>query len=106
MHSSLTHDCVLRYCPECKELKPATKKFDLWKLPQVLVIHLKRFSYDKCVCVCVCVCVCACVCACVFATMETRWYINILWDYSVHVFFTTLFISFNFKVYYLLWMGH
>eukprot|EP00731_Ephydatia_muelleri_P021821 Em0014g412a len=35
------------YCPQCKELKGATKKFDLWKLPQVLVIHLKRFSYDK-----------------------------------------------------------
>ena len=38
---------VIRYCPQCKELKQATKKFDLWKLPQVLVIHLKRFSYDK-----------------------------------------------------------
>lgn len=45
-----THEIVfVRYCPQCKELKGATKKFDLWKLPQVLVIHLKRFSYDKCV---------------------------------------------------------
>ena len=25
----------------------ATKKFDLWSLPEVLVIHLKRFSYNR-----------------------------------------------------------
>ena len=37
------------YCPECKEFVQATKKFDLWKLPRVLVIHLKRFSYNRCV---------------------------------------------------------
>ena len=36
-----------RYCPECKELVQASKKFDLWKLPEILVIHLKRFSYDR-----------------------------------------------------------
>ncbi|XP_064399096.1 ubiquitin carboxyl-terminal hydrolase 4-like [Halichondria panicea] len=35
------------YCPECKEHVQASKKFDLWTLPDVLVIHLKRFSYDK-----------------------------------------------------------
>lgn len=35
------------YCPECKDFVQATKKFDLWKLPRVLVIHLKRFSYNR-----------------------------------------------------------
>uniref|UniRef100_A0A7M5VFF9 Ubiquitin carboxyl-terminal hydrolase n=2 Tax=Clytia hemisphaerica TaxID=252671 RepID=A0A7M5VFF9_9CNID len=35
------------YCPECKEHRQAFKKFDLWSLPKVLVIHLKRFSYNK-----------------------------------------------------------
>jgi len=33
------------YCNRCKEHRQATKKFDLWKLPDILVIHLKRFSY-------------------------------------------------------------
>ena len=36
-----------RYCPDCKEFVQATKKFDLWRLPDILVIHLKRFSYDR-----------------------------------------------------------
>ena len=35
------------YCPNCKEFVQATKKFDLWKLPCILVIHLKRFSYNR-----------------------------------------------------------
>jgi hypothetical protein len=35
------------YCSKCKEHKCATKKFDLWKLPEVLVIQLKRFSYER-----------------------------------------------------------
>jgi len=35
------------YCPNCKEFKEAYKKFDLWKLPKYLVIHLKRFQYNK-----------------------------------------------------------
>uniref|UniRef100_S4RHF9 Ubiquitin carboxyl-terminal hydrolase n=1 Tax=Petromyzon marinus TaxID=7757 RepID=S4RHF9_PETMA len=35
------------YCPNCKKHKQATKKFDLWALPKVLVVHLKRFSYNK-----------------------------------------------------------
>jgi len=33
------------YCNHCKEMRRATKKFDLWKLPPILVVHLKRFSY-------------------------------------------------------------
>ncbi|XP_070558871.1 ubiquitin carboxyl-terminal hydrolase 15-like [Ptychodera flava] len=35
------------YCPNCKKHQQATKKFDLWKLPKVLVVHLKRFSYNR-----------------------------------------------------------
>ncbi|CAL1543086.1 unnamed protein product [Lymnaea stagnalis] len=35
------------YCPDCEQHKQATKKFDLWSLPDVLIIHLKRFSYNK-----------------------------------------------------------
>ncbi|CAL1290748.1 unnamed protein product [Larinioides sclopetarius] len=35
------------YCPSCKKHQQATKKFDLWSLPQVLIIHLKRFSYNR-----------------------------------------------------------
>ena len=34
----------LWYCPRCKKNQPASKKIDLWKLPEILVIHLKRFS--------------------------------------------------------------
>ena len=36
-----------RYCPHCKEHKQAYKQFDLWKLPEILVIHLKRFTYNR-----------------------------------------------------------
>ncbi|KAF6830187.1 ubiquitin carboxyl-terminal hydrolase, partial [Colletotrichum plurivorum] len=32
------------YCPRCKEHRRASKKFDLWKTPDILVVHLKRFS--------------------------------------------------------------
>ncbi|XP_021757775.1 ubiquitin carboxyl-terminal hydrolase 10-like [Chenopodium quinoa] len=35
------------YCPNCKEHRQASKKLDLWKLPEILVIHLKRFSYSR-----------------------------------------------------------
>ncbi|KAJ8759951.1 hypothetical protein K2173_010807 [Erythroxylum novogranatense] len=34
-------------CPKCKERRQASKKLDLWRLPEVLVIHLKRFSYSR-----------------------------------------------------------
>uniref|UniRef100_A0A665UW35 Ubiquitin carboxyl-terminal hydrolase 4 n=1 Tax=Echeneis naucrates TaxID=173247 RepID=A0A665UW35_ECHNA len=36
------------YCPTCKKHQQATKKFDLWSLPRLLVVHLKRFSYNRC----------------------------------------------------------
>ncbi|KAL8775233.1 MAG: hypothetical protein Q9209_000239 [Squamulea sp. 1 TL-2023] len=32
------------YCPRCKEHRRASKKFELWTAPDILVIHLKRFS--------------------------------------------------------------
>jgi len=35
------------YCPKCKAHVQASKKFDIWKLPEVLVVHLKRFQYNK-----------------------------------------------------------
>lgn len=35
------------YCPSCKKHCQASKKLDLWRLPEVLVIHLKRFSYSR-----------------------------------------------------------
>ncbi|KAH7513638.1 hypothetical protein FEM48_Zijuj11G0002100 [Ziziphus jujuba var. spinosa] len=35
------------YCPRCKEHRQATKKLDLWMLPDILVFHLKRFSYSR-----------------------------------------------------------
>lgn len=38
---------LFRYCPTCKKHQQATKKFDLWSLPKILVVHLKRFSYNR-----------------------------------------------------------
>lgn len=35
------------YCPRCKDHRQASKKLDLWRLPEILVIHLKRFSYNQ-----------------------------------------------------------
>jgi hypothetical protein len=35
------------YCPQCKKHQQATKKLDIWKLPEVLVVHLKRFSHSR-----------------------------------------------------------
>jgi len=34
------------YCPGCKEFRPATKRIDLWRLPPLLIVHLKRFRFD------------------------------------------------------------
>eukprot|EP00429_Kryptoperidinium_foliaceum_P000294 CAMPEP_0176021834 /NCGR_PEP_ID=MMETSP0120_2-20121206/10614_1 /TAXON_ID=160619 /ORGANISM="Kryptoperidinium foliaceum, Strain CCMP 1326" /LENGTH=418 /DNA_ID=CAMNT_0017354961 /DNA_START=78 /DNA_END=1330 /DNA_ORIENTATION=- len=33
-------------CPKCKRKVDASKKIDIWKLPPVLVLHLKRFEFD------------------------------------------------------------
>ncbi|PON42083.1 Ubiquitinyl hydrolase [Parasponia andersonii] len=35
------------YCPSCQKHQQASKKLDLWTLPDILVIHLKRFSYTR-----------------------------------------------------------
>lgn len=37
----------LWYCPQCKEHQRATKKFDIWHLPEIMVVHLKRFSHTR-----------------------------------------------------------
>ncbi|EKM50435.1 uncharacterized protein PHACADRAFT_129620 [Phanerochaete carnosa HHB-10118-sp] len=37
----------LWYCPRCKKHQQATKSFDLWSVPDVLVVHLKRFSNSR-----------------------------------------------------------
>jgi len=42
-----TFPSYCRYCPKCKKHQQATKKFDLWSLPDTLIIHLKRFSYNR-----------------------------------------------------------
>ena len=34
------------YCGKCKEHVDATRKIDIWILPPILIIHLKRFKYD------------------------------------------------------------
>jgi len=34
------------HCPRCKKRVNASKKIDIWKLPPILVIHLKRFEFD------------------------------------------------------------
>lgn len=35
------------YCTKCKDHVEAFKKLDLWQVPEVLVIHLKRFQYTS-----------------------------------------------------------
>ncbi|CAN8025440.1 unnamed protein product [Ixodes persulcatus] len=35
------------YCPSCKEHRQATKELSLWRLPPVLIIQLKRFSFTR-----------------------------------------------------------
>jgi ubiquitin C-terminal hydrolase len=35
------------YCKQCKDHVQAMKKLDLWRMPPILVMHLKRFSYSR-----------------------------------------------------------
>jgi ubiquitin carboxyl-terminal hydrolase 8 len=35
------------YCSKCKKHVDATKKFDIWKVPPVFIIQIKRFTYTK-----------------------------------------------------------
>lgn len=34
------------FCPRCKKHREGRKKLQIWSLPPVLVIHLKRFSNE------------------------------------------------------------
>ncbi|KAK4337397.1 hypothetical protein RND71_043344 [Anisodus tanguticus] len=36
------------YCPKCKKPQKACKQLTIWRLPEILIIHLKRFSYKHC----------------------------------------------------------
>ena len=35
------------FCPKCKEFQESIKKIDIWKCPNILVVHLKRFKYTR-----------------------------------------------------------
>jgi len=35
------------YCEKCKDHVDATKKIDIWVMPPILIIHLKRFRHDE-----------------------------------------------------------
>ncbi|KAF2448699.1 UCH-domain-containing protein [Karstenula rhodostoma CBS 690.94] len=35
------------YCSRCKELRRATKTLEIWTAPDILVVHLKRFSSHR-----------------------------------------------------------
>lgn len=35
------------HCTHCKEKVVATKKIDIYNLPNVLILHLKRFAFDR-----------------------------------------------------------
>lgn len=35
------------YCNQCRELRLADKTLEIWTLPDILVVHLKRFSGDR-----------------------------------------------------------
>lgn len=31
----------------CRSIQKAKKKIDIWKLPSILIVHLKRFEFTK-----------------------------------------------------------
>jgi len=35
------------YCSKCKEFRVQTKRMSLWRLPPVMIIHLKRFQFTQ-----------------------------------------------------------
>jgi len=35
------------HCPKCKGPKDSSKKIDIWTLPNILIIHLKRFKFTR-----------------------------------------------------------
>ncbi|KAB5574591.1 hypothetical protein PHYPO_G00210710 [Pangasianodon hypophthalmus] len=34
------------FCPHCKAQREFTKKLEIWKIPPILLVHLKRFWYE------------------------------------------------------------
>jgi ubiquitin carboxyl-terminal hydrolase 8 len=36
------------YCPSCKKHVCALKMIALWSVPDILILHLKRFTFDQC----------------------------------------------------------
>ena len=34
------------FCTKCKKPQKSSKRFVIWKLPNILVIHFKRFSFS------------------------------------------------------------
>lgn len=43
--AAVTSPAPPRYCPKCKQHREASKQLLLWRLPNVLIIQLKRFSF-------------------------------------------------------------
>lgn len=41
----MAQESVTAVCEKCKTDGPASKKLDLWRLPPILILHLKRFSF-------------------------------------------------------------
>lgn len=35
------------YCSKCKEFRSSTKQMSVWRLPPVMIIHLKRFQFTQ-----------------------------------------------------------
>jgi ubiquitin carboxyl-terminal hydrolase 8 len=35
------------YCPRCKEHRDAAKQIEIYKLPEILIVHFRRFSVNK-----------------------------------------------------------
>ena len=64
-----SHDDPIWRCEKCKCKQAASKRMEIWRLSDILVLHIKRFQYtmyareklstlvDFPVCLCVCVCV-------------------------------------------------
>ncbi|KAG8543739.1 hypothetical protein GDO81_023789 [Engystomops pustulosus] len=61
LHDDLTNDCLEGFfqqviltrtdrifCPVCKLKQDASAKAQIWKLPKILILHLKRFEYKGC----------------------------------------------------------
>eukprot|EP01083_Nonionella_stella_P097758 274810_1 len=47
VEESVLNDNDLWYCKKCKEHVHGVKKCDLWSLPEILIIHLKRYVMNE-----------------------------------------------------------